>query len=425
MQHRWPAFREVPYMGVIHVVAEAAKLGFTNGHPDWSNLGHGQPEVGTIEGTPPRLDAVQFEPIDHAYGPVGGTTALRQAVADHYNRLFRRDSRSKYGPENVAIAAGGRLALSRLLSVLSELHLGYQTPDYTANEDMLAAQSHRVTPIHVPTTAADEFKVSPERLATLVHEQQLGGYLISNSCNPTGQLVEGEELRAYVQLARETGCELLLDEFYSHIYERDGSPAASPVSAAKYVDDVERDPVLLIDGLTKNYRYPGWRVGWIVGPSGIIEQINRAASSIDGGPPATTQRAALTVLEPARDARIAHRIRSQAASYARCVGDHGRSRRLHAAQHLLRVGRYQFTAGSVQRRGSAIPSRIAAESDGRAGSFLRRESRRATRTGFELRPLDAFLLRSSRGEHAHGLRSLAGDSQVGCSCLSPVVPAIR
>ena len=35
------ALREVPYMGVIFVVAEAMKLGFTNGHPDWCNLGQG------------------------------------------------------------------------------------------------------------------------------------------------------------------------------------------------------------------------------------------------------------------------------------------------------------------------------------------------------------------------------------------------
>lgn len=119
-------------MGVIHVVA-AAKLGFVNGHPDWCNLGQGQPEVGDIEGAPTRMDATQFQAIDHAYGPVAGTDALRQAVADHYNRLFRRAHRSRYSAANVAIAAGGRLALSRLLSTLSDgVRLGYQTPDYTA-----------------------------------------------------------------------------------------------------------------------------------------------------------------------------------------------------------------------------------------------------------------------------------------------------
>jgi aspartate/methionine/tyrosine aminotransferase len=310
MTRAWPAFREVPYMGVIHVVAEAAKLGFVNGHPDWCNLGQGQPEVGDLEGAPSRLNAAQFEAIDHAYGPVGGTTALREAVADHYNRLFRRDHQQKYTAANVAIAAGGRLALSRLLSTLSGVRLGYQTPDYTAYEDMLAAQSHRVTPVHIATTARDNFKVDPDRLSAFIREQRLGAHLLSNPCNPTGQLLQEDELHEYVRVARQTGCVLLLDEFYSHfIYEADGSAAAGPVSAARYVDEVERDPIVIVDGLTKNYRYPGWRVGWIVGPSAIIEQVARAASSIDGGPPATVQRAALEVLKPARADQETHALR--------------------------------------------------------------------------------------------------------------------
>jgi hypothetical protein len=47
MNRPWPAFRDAPYMGVIHVVTEAARLGFVNGHPDWSNLGQGQPRSAT------------------------------------------------------------------------------------------------------------------------------------------------------------------------------------------------------------------------------------------------------------------------------------------------------------------------------------------------------------------------------------------
>ena len=58
--------------------------------------------------------------------------------------------------------------------------------------------------------------------------------------------------------------------------------------------------MLVIDGLTKNFRYPGWRLGWAVGPPDVIEVINRAASAIDGGPSTAVQRAAMRVLEPAR-----------------------------------------------------------------------------------------------------------------------------
>jgi aspartate/methionine/tyrosine aminotransferase len=72
------------------------------------------------------------------------------------------------------------------------------------------------------------------------------------------------------------------------------------VSGAPFVEDVERDPVLLIDGLTKSFRYPGWRVGWAVGPSSMMETLARVASSIDGGPSRIAQRAALIALEPER-----------------------------------------------------------------------------------------------------------------------------
>lgn len=50
--------RDVPYMGVIWVVHEASKLGFWNGHPDWCNLGQGQPEVGDMPGAPRRIDPI-------------------------------------------------------------------------------------------------------------------------------------------------------------------------------------------------------------------------------------------------------------------------------------------------------------------------------------------------------------------------------
>ena len=75
-------------MGVIHVVHEASKLGFTNGHPDWCNLGQGQPEIGEMPGAPERLSSVEFGVSDCAYGPVGGLDDLRQAIADDYNRLY-------------------------------------------------------------------------------------------------------------------------------------------------------------------------------------------------------------------------------------------------------------------------------------------------------------------------------------------------
>ncbi len=295
------ALRQLPYMGVIFVVDEAHKRGFYNGNPEWSNLGQGQPEIGPMAGAPERLHTVELLPEDHAYGRLEGTDELREAVAAHYNRLYRQGHASQYSAENVAIASGGRLVLTRAFAALRPASVGYQCPDYTAYEDMFNAHLSRVTPVMLRAREADGFMVPADAVLAAVDALGLESYLVSNPCNPTGGVIAGDELDRLVRGASARGTTLLLDEFYSHfIYNDDGSAGDGPVSAAAHVEDVNRDPVLIVDGLTKCFRYPGWRIGWVLGPPDMVEAIARTASAIDGGPSRPAQRAALQILEPSR-----------------------------------------------------------------------------------------------------------------------------
>ena len=77
-----PGFRPVPFTGVIYVMAEAARRGFRYGHPDWCNLGQGQPETGPLPGAPPRVHQVEIGVDDQEYAPIPGIWELRRAVAD-------------------------------------------------------------------------------------------------------------------------------------------------------------------------------------------------------------------------------------------------------------------------------------------------------------------------------------------------------
>jgi aspartate/methionine/tyrosine aminotransferase len=65
------------------------------------------------------------------------------------------------------------------------------------------------------------------------------------------------------------------------------------VSAASCVEDVNKDPVVVFDGFTKNWRYPGWRVAWALGPQKIAEALASAGSFLDGGGSNPLQRAAI------------------------------------------------------------------------------------------------------------------------------------
>lgn len=290
-----PAFRELPFMGVIRVNVEAMEHGFRMGHPDWSNLGQGQPEVGEMAGAPPRMEHAPFNPEDHAYGAIEGIPEMREAVAAHYNRLYRQGKASQYTAENVAMAPGGRAALTRIGAALDDIRLAYFTPDYTAYEDLLTTFP-RIDPVWIELSPANGWTLEPELLKSRIEKDGLGGILISNPCNPTGAVVHGPELEAIVATGRTKGVTLLMDEFYSHFFYG----ADHPVSAAAYVEDVSEDPVVICDGLTKSFRYPGWRVGWVVGPKSVIRNLAAAGSFLDGGPCRPIQRAAIEVLQPDR-----------------------------------------------------------------------------------------------------------------------------
>lgn len=331
-----PGFRRVPRTGVIYVMHRAAAAGHGRDGRAWYNLGQGSPEVGTLPGAPPRRDRIHIDPRRQTYAPVDGIDELRDRVANLYNFLYRRNRRSRYTRENVSIAPGGRPAMTRIAAAMGEMNLGHFIPDYTAYEELLTAFKGFI-PIPILLDAAHGYRASRRLLEKEIVGRGLSALWCSNPCNPTGQLVEGEALGEWIEAARDNDCTFILDEFYSHyIYtpapdnradggdpaqdaglagapfhgrrpgpqrrsednRREVADSARMVSAAAHVEDVNSDPIILVDGLTKNWRYPGWRVAWIVGPRTVIDRVTSAGSFLDGGGNHPFQEAAVPLLEP-------------------------------------------------------------------------------------------------------------------------------
>ena len=292
-----PAFRRVPRTGVIYVMSRATARGFSYENKEWANLGQGSPETGELPGAPERIEAIHAEMPTRKYSPVPGQIELRQAVADLYNFIYRRGKKSQYTYENVSIAGGGRLALTRLVAALDHVNMGHFLPDYTAYEELLTTFKSFI-PMPILLNADGGYSLSAENLRKEILGRGLAAVLASNPCNPTGQVVQDYRLRQWVEVARETECALILDEFYSHyIYNQSNNPY-NMVSAAQYVEDVERDPIMIVDGLTKNWRYPGWRISWTLGPKSVIDTLASAGSFLDGGANHPFQKQAIAMLDP-------------------------------------------------------------------------------------------------------------------------------
>jgi len=292
------AFREVPRTGVIYVTTEAQRRGYTSESEDWANLGQGMPESEALPGAPPRIASLPIHDGDQEYAPVAGLWELREAIAGFYNELFRRGMGSKYSAENVAVSGGGRSSLTRVAASLGHINLGHLLPDYTAYEELLDV-FRLFSPIPILLEGERGYAFSAADLRREITGRGMSAMLLSNPSNPTGKVIGGQDLADWVGVARELDCALILDEFYSHYIWRPDLVAQGMIeTAARYVEDVDRDPVVILDGLTKNWRYPGWRVTWTVAPKKIIEGVVSAGSFLDGGGSRPLQRKAVELLAP-------------------------------------------------------------------------------------------------------------------------------
>ncbi|KAI9772753.1 MAG: hypothetical protein M1835_006234 [Candelina submexicana] len=281
--------------GVVWTTERAYEHGFLDDPSAWANLGQGAPEVDDdIEGSFKRPSNIDISMAGREYGPTAGIKPLREAVANLYNTHHRQGKASRYTWENVCIVPGGRAGLIRIAAVLNNAYLGFFIPDYTAYNEMLSLFKNFAA-IPSPLSQKDGYHIHPDKIAEEI-ARGTSVILTSNPRNPTGQQVVNPELAEIQAICRDRAT-LIMDEFYGG-YNYTSDCDGSTISAADNIEDVDEDDVLLIDGLTKRFRLPGWRVAWVIGPKEFIKAIGSCGSYLDGGTNVPFQEAAVPMLEP-------------------------------------------------------------------------------------------------------------------------------
>lgn len=237
------------------------------------------------------------------YGPTAGIKPLRAAVANLYNAHHRVGKDSQYTWENVCIVPGGRAGLIRIAAVLGNAYLGFFIPDYTAYNEMLSLFKNFAA-IPIPLNKKDQYHIHTEKIEEEI-ARGTSVILTSNPRNPAGNMVAGKELAAIQDTCRDRAT-LIMDEFYCG-YNYTTNCDGTVISAADNIIDVDDDDVLIIDGLTKRFRLPGWRVAWIVGPKEFVNALGSCGSYLDGGTNVPFQEAAVQMLEPTK---VRHEMRA-------------------------------------------------------------------------------------------------------------------
>lgn len=151
--------------------------------------------------------------------------------------------------------------------------------------------------IPIPLEKKDNYHIHADKIEEEIR-RGVSVFITSNPRNPAGNMVTNPELAEIQDMCRERAT-LIMDEFYCG-YNYTSNCDGTVVSSAENIEDVDGDDVLIIDGLTKRFRLPGWRVAWIVGPKEFIKAIGSCGSYLDGGTNVPFQEAAVKMLEPAK-----------------------------------------------------------------------------------------------------------------------------
>lgn len=218
------------------------------------------------------------------YTDFRGYPELRAAIADYYREEYSLDIRD----EEIFVCASGcigmYLSLEAILDDGDEVII--QAPYFTPypNQVKLA----RGIPVEFPTYEEEGFKVSGERLESLITERTKA-IIINSPNNPTGHCLTMDEMNTIAEIAEKHDLIVVSDEIYTAFsYEN----KFVPFSSIKGM----RDRTITINSFSKNFTMTGWRLGNIVAPDYIIDTINSINQCVIFTAPSVSQRAGLYAL---------------------------------------------------------------------------------------------------------------------------------
>ena len=220
------------------------------------------------------------------YTSNSGLIELREDIA----RFMKRKYGLSYDPKHeIVLTVGGSeaidIALRAILNPGDEVI--YPEPCFVSYEPCVLLSDG--VPVPIELTAETEFRLQPEQLEAAI-TPNTKALLISYPNNPTGAIMEREDLEKLVPIIIKHDLLVISDEIYSELSYRDRH-----VSIASLPGMLER--TIVINGFSKSYAMTGWRLGFACGPAGIIEYMLKVHQFGIMSAPTMSQYAAISALK--------------------------------------------------------------------------------------------------------------------------------
>jgi len=250
-------------------------ISFAGGEPDFD--------------TPDHIKAAGVRAIQDGftkYTPPAGIDELRDAVI----AKLKRDQGLEYTRDEVIACTGSKQALYNLAMVLFDKRDEVIIPapywvSYPEQVRLAAA-----TPVFTPISEEEGFRVKRSHIEPVV-TPRTKAVILNSPCNPTGAVIETDELKAIAELAVEKDFYLVSDEAYEAL-TYDGVKHLSIAS----LGDAVKKRTFVVGAVSKTYAMTGWRLGYAAGPAEVIKAMIDLQSHSTSAPTSITQKAAVAAL---------------------------------------------------------------------------------------------------------------------------------
>lgn len=244
-------------------------------------------EVGQPSASAPRA-AIEAAQKALQYGQIGytnalGITPLKERISKHYKDCYQVDV-----PANrIVITTGSSAAfvLSFLCLFDAGSRVAISEPGYPAYRAILKALD--IEPVAVRLKEENRFVMTPEDIEEAAQGKSLDGVLTISPSNPSGTMMNIQQLSAISLYAQKNNLWYISDEIYHGVTYMEKAATALE----------ENQDVVVINSFSKYYCMTGWRIGWMVVPPELVRPIERIAQNFYLCPPYLSQVAALAVFD--------------------------------------------------------------------------------------------------------------------------------
>lgn len=221
------------------------------------------------------------------YSSNWGLIKLREEISNYMVRKLDL----KYCPDDeILVTVGGSEAIDACIRavVADGDEVIIPQPSYVCYEPMTRLAGG--VPVIINVKAENNFKVTTKELeAAITDKTKL--LILPYPCNPTGAIMEKQDLEAIYEVIKDKNILILSDEIYSEL-TFGGKAHISPACI-----DGMKERTVIVNGFSKAFSMTGWRMGWACGPKEIISQITKIHQYAIMCAPTTSQYAAIEALK--------------------------------------------------------------------------------------------------------------------------------